>query len=152
MIEARWPEPSDARELINNLSLEDRQEILIQGFSVAWVVQHSISISDECVAVWTPAGALACIVGVAPEVSLSSRARPWLLGTLAMQSYPKLVMKYSKELLERWKSQYSYLENHVDARHSRAIAWLRHLGAKEEFIPEWGMYRAPFYRFYFGEQ
>jgi hypothetical protein len=64
-----------------------------------------------------------------------------------MQGYPRLVMKYSRELITRWLTKYGPLTNFVDSRHIRAIAWLRHLGAEFDLLPEFGPYKKPFYKF-----
>jgi len=68
-----------------------------------------------------------------------------------MQDYPRLVLKYSKLLLARWRARYPFMRNFVDARHTRALAWLRHLGADFQFLPEHGPYKKPFYLVTFGE-
>lgn len=149
-VEARAPTEQDILELVENLSKEDRAELLIQGVDPEWGVRHSIAGSVECVAVRGD-GVLACITGIVPCEGLAEYASPWLLGTEFMQRYPRQVLRYSKLLLARWAPQYPFMFNYVDARYERAILWLRHLGASEEFLPEHGPYKKPFYLFKFGD-
>lgn len=149
-LEARYPTEADIQELLLQLSLEDRRELLIQAVDPEWAIRHSIETSVEVVAV-VHRGRVACITGVREEDGLAPSASPWLLGTPVMQRYPRLVMKYSRELLARWSARFPFMRNYVDARHLRALAWLRHLGANFEYLPEYGPYRVPFYLVTFGE-
>lgn len=148
-VETRVPIEADIVNLVRNLSKEDRDELLIQGVEPEWAIRHSIEISEECIAIFGD-GTLACITGVNVAEGLSPEASPWLLGTDFMQRYPRQVLSISKVLLNRWKARYPFMFNFVDARHKRAIMWLRHLGASAELIPEHGPYKKPFYRFTFG--
>lgn len=148
-VEARAPLEEDIKELLVNLSREDRDELLIQAADPEWAIRHSIDSSIECVAVFGD-GELACITGVNRDDGLVMQATPWLLGTEAMKKYPREVLKFSRLMLERWRSQFPFMENYVDARHLRARRWLTFLGANGTLVPEYGPYKKPFYRFTFG--
>jgi len=150
-LEARVPTEEDILDLIKNISIEDKREILAQGVSVEWGVRHTLETSLEACA-FRIEGKLAAMTGLCVNGVLVESVYPWLLGTPEMQKYPRLVLKYSRGILARWHAQYPCLTNYVDARHHRAIQWLTHLGARFEFIPEYGVYKRPFYKFSFGEE
>lgn len=148
-VEVRQPIEQDIKDLIENLSIEDRNELLIQGAEVEWAIRHSVETSDECIAIFGD-GTLACMTGINVNDGLAPSATPWLLGTEFMQKYPRQVLAYSNLILNRWKRQHPFMFNYVDSRHVRAIAWLRRLGASFEEVPEHGPYKKPFFRFTFG--
>jgi hypothetical protein len=145
----RAPTEKDILELVSKLAEDDRKEILIQGVEVEWAIRHSVEASEEVLAIFADE-VLACFVGITVEDGLVPSATPWLLGTKTMQAYPKKVLYYSKWLVRKWSKVHPFMVNYVDARHERAINWLKHLGADFEEIPEYGPYKKPFFRFTFG--
>ena len=150
-LEIREPTEEDILELIENMSIEDRREILSQGISIEWGVRHTIETSTEAVAFrWD--GKLAAITGLCVHGILIESYFPWLLGTPEMQKHPRKVLSFSRQILARWRAKHPYMVNYVDARHHRAISWLTHLGAKFEFIEKHGAYQRPFYKFSFGDE
>ena len=148
-VEARIPLESDILELIEKLSLDDRKELLVQGVDPEWAIRHSVEHSSECVAVFV-GKELVCFTGIKVDDDLAFQAVPWLLGTELMKSYPRHVMRFSRLLVSRWKKLYPFMVNYVDVRHERACRWLSALGATASFLPEYGPYKKPFYRFTFG--
>lgn len=146
------PTEADIEELVANIAPDDAQEILGMGVSPEWGICNSIENSVEVVAIRDPKGRLACIVGLMQSQDLVPVYSPWMIGTVSMQEYPIQVLRLSKKILGRWKAQHPYMENYVDSRHTRAIGWLRHLGAKFELNPEYGPYRRPYYKFTFGSE
>lgn len=143
------PEERHVQALLADLAEDDRRELLAQGVNPEWGIRTSIENSSEVVAI-SGDGQLGCIVGLVETGGLSPQVYPWLLGTNYMQRFPLTVWKLSKKLIRRWTSQHPYMYNFVDARHERAIAWLRALGAEFEYLPAYGPYRRPFYKFTFG--
>ncbi len=151
VVDFSQPNKFHAQELAASLSLEDRRELLAQGVEVEWAIWHSIQTSKEAVAIHVD-DELVCITGLCVHENLGGGAYPWLLATPGMQCYPRLVLKYSRQLIKRWLQIEPYMTNYVDARHHRAISWLTHLGASLEYLPEHGIYRRPFYKFSFGSE
>lgn len=150
VIEFRQPDEHSVKELKDNMSREDRVELICQGISPEFGVDYSVQHSLEAVAIYVD-GELTCITGLVIDDALGYEAYPWMLGTPALQKHPKKLMKYSNILIKRWLTKHPYLVNYVDARYTRAIRWLQHLGAKLEYLPEHGLYSRPFYKFTFGE-
>ena len=135
-------------ELRDRMALDDQQEILAQGHGIMEAVRSSVKGSKECVAIFVD-GKLACITGLIVDDSLTEGVYPWLLGTETMQQHPRLVIKYTRQLLQRWLAEHPEMSNFVDARHTRAIRWLKYFGAELELFPIYGLYSRPFYKFTF---
>lgn len=89
---------------------------------------------------------IAMFGAVSPSL-LSERAQPWLLGTDEIARHPRALMTYSRafvaELLETWP----VLANHVDARHTAAICYLRRLGFRIDAAVPFGPKHQPFHPF-----
>lgn len=137
--------------MLKEISWEDRREALAMGFSLEWVLRSSLKNSEQSMAILVD-GELVCLLGVVFEDTLSAVATPWMVATPKMQLFRRPVLVYSKKVLSMWLEQYGYLENYVDARNHRTITWLTHLGASFEYLPYFGPYARPFYRFSFGEK
>lgn len=149
-IKFQYPDEADILELVENISEEDRLEILAMGVNPEFGIRHSISISLDVVAIRADEK-LACIVGVASEGELVPTVYPWLIGTPHMQKFPRKVLHYSRRILSHFQSSHPYMENYVDVRHKRAVAWLAHLGAVIHPAEPYGPYGRPFHKFTFGE-
>ena len=149
-VEFRYPTSADIDYLSANMDEADRIELLAQGMDPAYATRLSVEDSKDCVAITEPNGTLACITGIVVPDDLSNVGYPWLLGTPAMQIYPKKILQLSRTIFDIWASEYSYMTNFVDTRHTRAIRWLRWLGAEMELIEAHGPFNNPFYKFSFG--
>lgn len=140
---------ADIAELLENLLPEDREEILAMGFEVEWGVRNTVETSIESMAIRGD-GKLACLVGLCESSILAPRIYPWMLATEVAVIDKKNNLRISRDLIRLWTSEHPYMTNWVDQRHTRAVEWLKWLGAK--LTPTtFGPYRRPFYKFEFGE-
>lgn len=139
----------DAAELDANLLQADRQEILAMGFEPLAGIEQSIRTSIDAVTIRKD-GELACIVGICRSTDLADVIRPWLLSTKVVLDNPFVAARLSKVILAKWRAQYPYMSNWVDARHWRAIHWLRWLGAELAPAEPFGPFKRPFHKFTFG--
>ncbi len=119
------------------------------GFDPEWAVAHSVDSSAEVYSIFHH-GELVSIIGIVDD-GVTGISNPWLLSTSLILNRPKEVVKVSRKLYHHFITRYGYLTNFVDQRHTRAIEWLRWLGARFTPVPEYGPYRRPFYQFEFGE-
>ena len=150
-IKFQFPSARDIDDLVANISEEDRLEICALGFTPKFALEHSIENAIEAVAIRKD-GEIACIVGISIEPGLVGEIVPWLISANMMRGYPRKVLGLSKKILNHWRDHHPYLENYVDARHYRAIAWLRHIGAVIHPAEPYGPYGHPFHKFTFGEK
>lgn len=75
-------------------------------------------------------------------------AEIWFLGT-DMDKHSRFIVKYAKEILQKFLNTYPILINVVGAWNKRNIRWLRSLGFCVEKTPhKMGMDNAFFHRFY----
>lgn len=150
-IEFKFPDELDILELAENISEEDRLEVLALGFNPRFALEHALEHAIEAVAIRKD-GELACITGISLEDGLAGDVIPWLLSTTMMRNYRRKVLEFSTMLITRWRASHPYMENYVDARHVKAIAWLRHIGAQIHPSEPYGPYNRPFHKFTFGEK
>lgn len=150
-IKFQFPGEADIADLVENISPEDQMEIYALGFNPKFALDHAIENALDAVAIRKD-DELACIVGISVEPGLFSEVTPWLVSTKLMRKHPRQVLELSKRIVARWRSLYPYMENYVDARHIKAITWLRHIGAVIHPEEPYGPYARPFHKFTFGEK
>ena len=88
-----------------------------------------------------------CIFGVSHRSLLDTTGVPWLLGTNAIDKHAKAFMRRNKTIIKEWRARYELLENWVDSRNTKSIAWLRWLGFEIEEASPYGALGLPFHRF-----
>lgn len=90
-------------------------------------IQYSLrtAISSEA---WLVDGVPIAISGVGLPDLLSSFVCPWMLGTTDLIKHPRFVLTSSRQWTAETLAKYGWLRNCVDARHTRSIRWLKHLG------------------------
>lgn len=148
-VEIEITQPKHIEALLADLLPADRAEVKATGFEVEYAIRASVEQSLETYAL-SQNGRLGSIIGVI-EPDMVSAARPWMLSTTLILDRPKEVVKLSRLIYSQWIDRYGYLANHVDQRHTRAVQWLRWLGARFTPEPKFGPYSRPFYLFEFGE-
>jgi hypothetical protein len=134
--------------LANNMAQADRDEVAAAvGMGPYRALKDSF---DRSAAAWTGMINDKPIVmfGVTPLDILGGIGSPWLLGTDEVLKYGFTFLRLSKRYVPRMLEMFPVLSNYVDARHERAIRWLRWLGFKldNNSVP-YGLWNMPFYRF-----
>lgn len=123
----RLVKQSDFEELLN-LKLREADTLELQAslgvtgpLAIAECLIHSertwVGIDD---------GDIICVFGlgaVPPDVGI-----PWMLGTEGIDKVALTFLKESREIVKLMLDYYPYLTNLVDARHTKAIRWLKWLG------------------------
>ncbi|CAK8741770.1 hypothetical protein SODG_005088 [Sodalis praecaptivus] len=93
-------------------------------------------------------GKAIAVFGVAPASLLGGCGIPWLVGTDALEIYPRTFLRRCAKVVDVMLNIYPYLENYVDARNHAAKAWLHWLGFTLESPQPYGINHLPFHRFY----
>lgn len=75
---------------------------------------------------------------------------PWLVGTEALDDYPRDVARLSVSLFPRLRERFPNMRNYVDSRNVRSIRWLRRLGFNFSGPAPYGVSGLPFYLFWMG--
>lgn len=118
----------DAEILAPMLSDADRAEVLaLSGREPLESLLEGIRYSAEA---WTGLvdGEIVCIWGVVPQTLIGQVGVPWMLGSDLVRHYSVPFLRRNKPMIARWRQRWPVLRNVVDARHARAIRWLRWLG------------------------
>lgn len=92
-------------------------------------------------------GVPACVFGCNPGSLLGGQATPWMIGTPLLERYPLAFLRRSRPVVADWAARYTALRNHVDARNTLAVAWLRWLGFSIGEPEPYGVDQLPFHPF-----
>ena len=111
------------------------------------VLQASLDLSTHAWAALLD-GKPAAIWGAGPLSLLNGKGSPWLIGTTAIEENPLVFLRLSRRYIVEIARVYQMLENHVDARNAKAIAWLAWLGFTIEGPSPYGVQQMPFHRFW----
>lgn len=127
--------PDDAREVaaVAGVGVEVAALFALRASEIAW----SVFVGRE----------LACIYGLSMENVLAGGRQPWLLGTVMVDRHAREFARRSRPELSRLVAKYGALENQVDARSLRTIAWLRWIGFTIYEPAPYGVDGLPFHRF-----
>ena len=140
--------PSHIVYVASNIAQEDRAETLVMGFSTPLEALRRSAQASRDTRAGIVAGHPLVIVGVAQETLTSDVGHPWMLGTREVPSHARAVMEGSREVITQYLQWYRLLYNIVDARHTRAVRWLRWLGFTIEPAQPLGPKRALFHKFW----
>jgi len=90
------------------------------------------------------------ISGISRANFMSARRAPWLLGTPLIDTNPRPFLRYTRAAMPGLLAAHPWMENHIDARSTRTIAWLRWLGFVIHDAKPYGALGRPFHRFSIG--
>lgn len=105
-----------------------------------------IEVSPLC---WTALfdGSPSAVFGVAPQSMLGGAGSPWMVGTVDLDRHAYTVMRHTGSCIAAMLLCFPRLSNFVDARNTKAIAWLKRLGFRFHDAEPHGLEGLPFYRF-----
>ena len=87
--------------------------------------------------------------GVVPHTLLGQSGNIWLLCTKEFDRCHRKLIRHSRGFIQYMLQHYAELENFVDARNTKSIAWLRFCGAEIGPAIPFGVDGLPFHRFHF---
>lgn len=87
------------------------------------------------------------IFGVAGGSVMTPFVSPWMLGTTKLEKHKKEILRESREVMRAWRSEYTRMENFVDARNKVSVRWLKWLGFSIQDAEPYGPFDMPFHRF-----
>lgn len=146
--ELKTPTPEMMEELIANMRGCDVDECQAAGMlTPREAVEQSIEMSPDAAAILVD-GRCVVLFGVGRWSVLGLRGIPWLLTTEEAPKHAIRLIPLSREFIEDAKKHYTFLENYVDARNTKAIKWMKWLGFKVRPAKPFGPYRLPFHHFY----
>jgi len=92
-------------------------------------------------------GEIVCIFGVSSSNLLAGVGQPWLMGTDLIVKHSREFIRRSRPCVRKMLEIYSHLENYVDVRNEKAIAWLKYIGFSFDDPQPFGFKGLPFMRF-----
>ncbi len=116
------------------------------GMDIVHALDMSWRLSTHC---WAGIidGEVACIFGVTPYNMLERRGVPWMLGTPLIERHALAFLRRCRWCITIMLSMYNHIENHVDVRNTKSVAWLKWLGFTFDEPQPYGKFRMPFMRF-----
>lgn len=131
-------------QLVANIAEADAQEIYAAtGYEPRRVLRAHLPYDS-----WAALadGEVFCLFGLVHNSFIGNVATPWLICSKDMPKHSKKFLRGTKLLLAEWLKYYD-LVNYVDARHTRAIRWLKWLGFELEEAKPFGPFGLSFHRF-----
>lgn len=140
--------PADLDWIAQNMSHADADEVLATaGLSPRAALDVSSKVSRDTF-VGLVNGVPICAFGIGQRTLLDDVGVPWLLGTPDIRKHARIFLTVSKTWIGNEAKKYSRLENWVDARHTRAVKWLKWLGFTVDDPTPHGIKGMPFHRFH----
>ena len=138
----------DIEYLANNMRQQDMDEVYAATGSsqLAAILRQSVTESALLVSVEYD-GRLLCIGGAASQSLLSCTGIPWMLGTNELSWHSALFVRHGKRCISELLTRFERLENHVDARNTKSVRWLRSIGFTVDDPQPYGAFGLPFRRF-----
>ena len=130
-----------------HLRQADRDEVFAAaGLTGAEALRYSFENSIECWAGLVD-GEPICIFGVSRSTLLTGTGVPWMLGTPEVEHHVMPFLRRSRVVVRKWREHFDLLVNHVDARNTKSIQWLRWLGFTIRDVIPYGPFNLPFHPF-----
>ncbi|MGQ0585441.1 MAG: hypothetical protein ACT4O6_26165 [Reyranella sp.] len=140
---------SDADSLGVRLRAADIEEIrTASGLAPVEALRRSYDFSTHVWAVRDLDGSPIALWGVGPLSLIQGRGCPWLLASDGFEQLGLDIARLSRPLVVSMRTLYPRLENHIDARQTKAVRWLSWLGFTIDSPTAWGVEGRPFHRFW----
>jgi hypothetical protein len=151
-VEVRFAQIADADTIEPNLRGSDRDELVAaSGPDVLGQLREAVELSHGRLGpmsfVAEHQGEIVALFGFVPAAALSNTAYPWLVGTPGLGRVPRMLNRLSRSYCAAVLAEYPLLFNHVDARNTTSISWLKRLGFKISEAQPFGVEGLPFHRF-----
>ncbi|MFG1419929.1 hypothetical protein V5F38_19115 [Xanthobacter sp. V0B-10] len=142
--------------LLKNLRPADRAELeALLGDEKLWkpailaMLGPYHHLPQEAFAMYADSGEFAGMCGVfrynTPD---AFKPQVWMLGTPVLEKHQTEFLRAGRKWVREMADRHGHISNHVDARNTKAIQWLRWLGFKfNGSIHCWGVARLPFLYF-----
>ena len=145
-------EPTDEgiEFIAENLRPHDADEVHAQTGTRRFtgVLRVCVAASSSARMAVSAYGTPMAILGVTTTSLIYNTGSPWMLGTPEVEQHRRALIDCGRTYTAAMLMQYERLENHVDARNKRSVAWLQRLGFKLEPAAPHGPLGLPFHRFW----
>lgn len=143
----RPTEPGDVEILHANLRDSDRAEC--EAYGEGDILEGIRASAARSVLCWSGFvdGKLAAIFGCAPLSLVSGIGSPWMLGTPVLDAHSRVLVATVPDYIAVMLTAFPHLVNHVHAKNTTSVRWLRRLGFTMGNQEPYGALGAPFRQF-----
>lgn len=143
------PTPASVAHVAANLRAADQEEVhaSLGSRDFDFALRLSVSCADDTIVVHAPDGEPIAVFGVSTVSLISNIGAPWMLATDRAQVHRSALVRSGRAYTVAMLEQYQRLENWVDARNTRAVAWLQRCGYALGEPQPYGALRLPFHPF-----
>lgn len=110
-------------------------------------IKLSVAASDSVVMAISAFSEPVAVLGVSTVSLLYNTGCPWMLATPHVDRYRRAFIEAGRFYTQSMLSEYDALENHVDARNVKSIAWLKRIGFQISAPEPFGVMGYPFHPF-----
>lgn len=110
-------------------------------------IRLSLSASDSVVMAVSAFSEPVALIGVSTVSLLYNTGCPWMLATPHVDRYRRAFIECGHTYTRAMLSEYNSLENHVDVRNTKSVAWLQRLGYSIGEPEPYGALGLPFHPF-----
>lgn len=136
-----------AANLAVHMRAADRQEIWASSMATPFeALADAMRVTREPWAVVDDDECL-CMFGVTPVGLVGGVGVPWLLASDGLLPHARELVRSSRRYIEAKREEFGVLVNHVDARNTESIKWLRWLGFEIHPAQPFGPFGLPFHKF-----
>lgn len=133
--------------LAANLRESDADELRACGIANPFeAIDSSVKRSLLCWA-GTVDGELCCLMGVTTLDLLAGHGSPWMLGTPALNRHSRILVRLTPDYISRMLRVFPLLTNHVHAKNTTSVRWLRRVGFTLDEPAPFGPFGEMFHRF-----
>lgn len=111
------------------------------------MLRLSIAASDSVVMAVSAYGEPVALLGVTTMSFLYNTGCPWMLATPHADQYKRAFIDCARFYTQSMLKEYESLENHVDVRNVKSVAWLQRIGFQLDAPVPYGAFDMPFYPF-----
>lgn len=153
LVTDRWecvPPDDDGLEFIAaNMRPADAEEVYATSGQrdLLAALHRCVAASSSAAMVISAYGVPMAVGGVSTLSVIYNTGSPWLLATPEMDRHARALIRYGRAYTASMLGQYERLENHVDVRNRKSVAWLQRLGYRMEAPAPYGAFGLPFHKF-----
>ena len=111
------------------------------------VLRLNVAASSSCVMAVSAYGEPVALLGVATLSVLYNTGSPWMVATDHAYQFRRSFIECGRTYTRAMLEQYDTLENYVDARNRKSVAWLQRIGYQVEPPEPIGAFGMPFHLF-----
>lgn len=143
------PTPEGVEHIAENLRAADREEIYASTGNRRFhdSARLGVAASRSCVMALDVYGEPVALLGVVTTSLLYGVGCPWMIATDHAYQFRRAFIECGRTYTRAMLEEYDALENHVDARNRKSVAWLQRIGYRIGAPEPYGALGLPFHPF-----